>query len=124
MTNIKKWRVRKLLSPDGWTGTYPWHVIPPGMPTPRDTYEARDFFYDERLTTWHTHQMALAHADEQSRTIEVTLPRDPLVWESGWDSDGRVYVRDINDNEICYEPGQLEPLALHLLAHHYRKARA
>ena len=68
MTNINKWRVRKLAYPDGCHGTWPWHVIPPGIPTPRDSYEACDFFYDERLTTWRTHQMALAEAlDEAGR---------------------------------------------------------
>ena len=77
-----------------------------------------------QIKSFDTHAEALAYADEQARTIEITLPADPLVWESGWDSDGRVYVRDINDNEICYEQGQLETLALHLLAHHCRKARS
>ena len=68
MTNINKWRVRKLLYPDGWPGNYPWYVIPPGIPTPRDSYEACDFFYDERLTDWRTHRMALAQAlDEAGR---------------------------------------------------------
>ena len=64
--NLNKWRVRKLVYPDGCPGTYPWHVIPPGMPTPRDPLEAYRF-HDERITAWRTHRMALAEALYESR---------------------------------------------------------
>ena len=59
--SIDKWRVRKLVYPDGCPGTYPWHVIPPGLPTPRDPLEAYRF-NDERITAWRTHRMALTEA--------------------------------------------------------------
>ena len=67
--SIDKWRVRKLVHADGRPGTFPWHVIPPGIPTPRNAVEAYGYFYDERLTIWHTHRMALAEAIYASRKV-------------------------------------------------------
>ncbi len=63
---LDKWRVRKLVYPDGRSGTYPWYVLPPEMPTPRDPLEAF-IFRDERITAWRSHRMALAEALYESR---------------------------------------------------------
>lgn len=67
-----------------------------------------------------THAEAFAYADERSRTIEVTLPRDPEAREvaragewASWKGDG--WAITSNDPERA---------ALHVLAYYYRKARA
>lgn len=73
--------------------------------------------------TYSTWEEAMQEADRMARAVTVTLPADPHVWWSGLDSDGRKYVRDVNDNEICYEPGELETLALHLLAYARKERR-
>lgn len=67
--NLNKWRVRKLAFPDGHFGTFPWYVIPPGVPSPRDPHEAYDYhyYYDSRLTLWRSHRMALTTAIDESR---------------------------------------------------------
>lgn len=65
--SIDKWRVRKLVYPDGFTGNFPWYVIPQGVPTPKDAYEAYDCFHADRITTWRTHQMALTEALDASQ---------------------------------------------------------
>lgn len=67
--NIDKWRVRKLAFPDGRFGTFPWYVIPPGVPTPRDVTGASFHFHDNRLTLWRSHRMALITAIEESRKV-------------------------------------------------------
>lgn len=73
--------------------------------------------------TYHTWEGAIRDADRGARAVTGALPADPYVWLSGLDSDGRRYVRDVNDNEICYEPGELETLALHLLAYARKERR-
>lgn len=67
--SIDKWRVRKLAYPDGHFGPYPWYVIPPGVPSPKDPNEAYDCYchYESRLTLWRSHRMALIVAFDQSR---------------------------------------------------------
>ena len=65
--NINKWRVRKLAYRDGCYGTFPWYVIPPGLPTPKDVYEAYGIFHDKQFAGWRTHRMALITAIEESR---------------------------------------------------------
>lgn len=100
--------------------------------------------------TFDTHAEALAYADEQSRTITITLPphtAEKTVHTQGrWflakavevqDYDaGRSWILQGGDEEECAEcerdgiarvivhDDQREAIALHLLAHHYRKARA
>lgn len=70
---------------------------------------------------------AMACADELARSINVTLPPEEYVWESGIDSDGRHYVTDRWDHEICYYPngdengeGTLKEIALYFLAYAYK----
>lgn len=70
--------------------------------------------------TFDTHAEALAHADEQARTVTVTLPRDPEAREvaragewTSWKGNG--WGITTNDPERA---------ALNILAYYHRKARA
>ena len=69
--NLNKWRVRKLAFPDGHFGTFPWYVIPPGVPSPKDANEAYDyyFYYYGRIAQWRSHRMALLEAIDESRKV-------------------------------------------------------
>ena len=97
-----------------------------------------------------THAAALTWADREARTITITLPphtAEKTVHTQGrWflakavevkDYDaGRSWILQGSDEEECAEcerdgiarvivhDDQREAIALHLLAHHYRKARA
>lgn len=90
----------------------------------------------ETFTTW---AKAMHYADQQARTIEVTLPRvvphpdygylvdpdDPWVYSWGgrwhlapigdWDSHAALLCNDVGEYKIY--AGELKPLALALLAH-------
>lgn len=89
---------------------------------------------------------AIAHADHMARTVEVTLPRvaphpdygylvdpdDPWVysWDGrwhlapigDWDSHAALLCNDVGEYKI--HASELKPLALALLAQHYRKEEA
>ena len=104
---MRRWRVYKDESEFEWA---PWHAT-----NGRYLYRTQSF------------ADALAHADQRARTIEVTLPPEEYVWESGVDSDGRHYVTDRWDNTICHYPngdengeGTLKEIALHFLAYAYK----
>ena len=80
-----------------------------------------------RPRAFRTWAEAMAYADQRARIIEVTLPPEEYVWESGVDSDGRHYVTDRWDNTICHYPngdengeGTLKEIALHFLAYAYK----
>ena len=81
-----------------------------------------DSDYIGTYPTWEG-AMRGAHRGASDSAVTVALPADPHVWLSGLDSDGRKYVRDVYDNEICYRPGELETLALHLLAYARKERR-
>ena len=80
-----------------------------------------------------THAEALAYADEQSRTVTVTLPpaTSRAVFDAGrgyttyvnWDVHGWAWLES-DGGIFAITDLEREALALHLLAHHYRKARA
>lgn len=100
-----------------------------------------------QIKSFDTHAEALAYADRRSRTIEVTLPRhtaEEIIptqedGEPAWEVDVADYHNGHSwilqyDGEVCHECGrdgisrivvqddQRPALALHLLAHYYRKA--
>lgn len=114
MMNMNKWRVERQR---------------------KGRWAAYDPVYGHAVHPWtfDTHAEALAHADERSRTIEVTLPAatSRAVFDAGrghttyvnWDANGWAWLE--SDGEIfAITDREREPLALHLLAHHYRKTRA
>lgn len=94
--------------------------------------------------TFDTHAAALAHADEQARTVTIILPPHTAektiptqeTEEPAWEVDvadydnGHSWISQY-DGEDCHECGrdgssriiveddQRFPLAVHLLAHHY-----
>lgn len=94
-----------------------------------DMWEATDPAGErtEVFLRWH---VAMAYADEMSRTIEVTLPRNPLPLKiEGEEGDTDIVVEqnpkensvsikyeDLYD-EIVLRRFELQPLALALLAH-------
>lgn len=82
--------------------------------------------------TWRE---AMEHADTQARTITVTLPRiedrhtvtpypdtDPLMIGT-WSSGVAIYTVQ-SRMEILLTSRELKPLALALLAHHYKQEKA
>lgn len=99
-----------------------------------DMWEAQDPLgeYTQSFLWWH---VAMAYADEMARTIEVTLPRsrpcfaeilDAPTLNLGWryrpERDTYTYrVIDLYNSSIELEHEDLKPLALALLAQHYRQ---
>lgn len=141
MTN-KKWRVERY---DKY-----WFVNPPRE---RDGCYWITWQPSEGRKLWaptfRTHAEAMDYADRRARTVEVTLPPHiaektiPTLVEDWWAQDIQVDDYDTGHSWIiqhgrdeCPECGadgadriivlgdQREAVAAHLLAHHYRKARA
>lgn len=87
---------------------------------------------------FNTHTEALAYADRMARTVEVTLPRIGSQFthkQRATPSDDDITITKVNSNnyQIRYAEDmgadgrgidmladELKPLALALLAHHYR----
>lgn len=80
----------------------------------------------DRFFTWAE---AMAYANKRARTIEVTLPRDPLPLElQGEEGDTTIVIEqqpkensvsikdDFQDDTILLRRFELQPLALALLA--------
>ena len=97
-----------------------------------DMWEATDPLgeYTQAFLWWH---VAMAYADEMARTVEVTLPRRTtfptprhhlnrtgLVME--WEQSTR--FPNLPPKYLTVHPDELQPLALALLAQHYRKEHA
>lgn len=79
-----------------------------------------------------THAEALAYADKKARTVEVELPRvkpleDIPIGNDITLSDPGPLIFFINGRGgeyICINDDEIKPLALALLAHHYKQEKA
>lgn len=78
---------------------------------------------------FNTHSEALAYADRMARTVEVVLPR--LIENVLTTKQSRVYIHSnggvsitkrAHYSHVGIPKADLKPLALALLAHHYRSA--
>lgn len=86
--------------------------------------------HEEKIRFFDTHARALAYADQQARTREYVLPRQPLPLSLPGIADddaliyvtngenGCVYLKDEDHSEtLTLYAHELRPLALALLAH-------
>lgn len=121
---MNRWKVERLrIGPDGdFHPSGCWQVRGPG-------------YYVNRIL--ETHAEAIALADKQARTVEVTLPRNPLPLKiEGEEGDTDIVVvwkpkensvsikDDFQNDEILLRRFELQPLALALLALARRKEQA
>ena len=105
---MSKWRVEKFTV---WRTTSPWRVV--------NQYGViADYF--------PTHRMAIGHADRMARTVQVVLPRELPTTLNHNNLMWGIYGLDIQDSldgqEVGFNPPDLKPLALALLAHSRRNA--
>lgn len=110
----KVWRDRTLavLGEDPWVGA-----------------PERHWQYRSPKYCFPTHAEAVAYADRMARTVEVVLPR--LIENVLTTKQSRVYIHSnggvsitkrAHYSHVGIPKADLKPLALALLAHHYRSA--
>lgn len=117
-TKHKRYRVHRERNPHGTKET-PWYAEP-------------ERHWEPGFAAFDTHAEALAYADRMARTVEVTLPRSVgtggrvlgtqqlhigIAYHAG---EKTVWVEDQSNSMIDIQLHELQPLALALLALHYR----
>lgn len=112
-TSHNRWIVRKERDPYGSKET-PWFAEP-------------ERHWETGLTAFRTHAEALAYADRMARTTEIELPRATTHFQLANQSSvymlsngGASITKHRYQSQVGIPRDDLKPLAIALLAHHYR----